>query len=114
MQLNYFSMTFFYNDTATTEIYPLSLHDALPIYLVARSRFDQHLRRTADFERRQRRERRVRAYGGGAEADYELRAPVAHDALDSTAIRARSCAMSAAIASAAEHVTNEMESPGPS
>src|SRR3712207_7604854 len=25
---------FFFNDTATTEIYTLSLHDALPIYLV--------------------------------------------------------------------------------
>src|SRR2546428_7529722 len=25
------SIYFFYNDTATTEIYPLSLHDALPI-----------------------------------------------------------------------------------
>src|SRR2546430_13044210 len=25
---------FFFNDTATTEIYPLSLHDALPIYFV--------------------------------------------------------------------------------
>src|SRR3712207_8765910 len=25
-------MCFFFNDTATTEIYPLSLHDALPIY----------------------------------------------------------------------------------
>ena len=25
-------MFFFFNDTATTEIYPLSLHDALPIY----------------------------------------------------------------------------------
>src|SRR3712207_8452249 len=25
-------MIFFFNDTATTEIYPLSLHDALPIY----------------------------------------------------------------------------------
>src|SRR3712207_7344901 len=25
-------MTFFFNDTATTEIYTLSLHDALPIY----------------------------------------------------------------------------------
>src|SRR3712207_7867257 len=29
---------FFFNDTATTEIYTLSLHDALPIY-------DDHLRR---------------------------------------------------------------------
>src|SRR3712207_9235195 len=26
---------FFFNDTATTEIYTLSLHDALPIYFVA-------------------------------------------------------------------------------
>src|SRR3712207_9015886 len=26
-------MFFFFNDTATTEIYTLSLHDALPIYL---------------------------------------------------------------------------------
>src|SRR5258708_9573101 len=26
---------FFFNDTATTEIYTLSLHDALPIYVVA-------------------------------------------------------------------------------
>src|SRR5436309_14380088 len=29
---------FFFNDTATTEIYTLSLHDALPISLVARLR----------------------------------------------------------------------------
>src|SRR2546430_15335649 len=29
---------FFFNDTATTEIYPLSLHDALPIYSVAAGR----------------------------------------------------------------------------
>src|SRR5580692_12567363 len=27
-------LLFFFNDTATTEIYTLSLHDALPIYLV--------------------------------------------------------------------------------
>src|SRR2546430_5782961 len=27
---------FFFNDTATTEIYTLSLHDALPIFLVPR------------------------------------------------------------------------------
>src|ERR1035437_10786310 len=27
------SLLFFFNDTATTEIYTLSLHDALPIYL---------------------------------------------------------------------------------
>src|SRR2546427_1373539 len=28
-------MFFFFNDTATTEIYTLSLHDALPIYVLA-------------------------------------------------------------------------------
>src|SRR5258708_15015452 len=29
-------MIFFFNDTATTEIYTLSLHDALPIWLLHR------------------------------------------------------------------------------
>src|SRR2546430_14907390 len=28
-----YSLFFFFNDTATTEIYTLSLHDALPIYI---------------------------------------------------------------------------------
>src|SRR3712207_7051687 len=32
--------SFFFNDTATTEIYTLSLHDALPICLYARSSSD--------------------------------------------------------------------------
>src|SRR5256885_12806014 len=31
MRLRYFLFFFFFNDTATTEIYTLSLHDALPI-----------------------------------------------------------------------------------
>ena len=31
--VDYFSC-FFFNDTATTEIYTLSLHDALPILLI--------------------------------------------------------------------------------
>src|SRR3712207_7689187 len=30
------SFLFFFNDTATTEIYTLSLHDALPIYVARR------------------------------------------------------------------------------
>src|SRR3712207_9003509 len=30
------SLCFFVNETATAEIYPLSLHDALPIYLLPR------------------------------------------------------------------------------
>src|SRR2546426_7001955 len=33
-----FLFFFFFNDTATTEIYTLSLHDALPIYPDPRSR----------------------------------------------------------------------------
>src|SRR3712207_7493964 len=47
MKTNYgTSSIFFFNDTATTEIYTLSLHDALPIYPqdpVARAR--RHARR---------------------------------------------------------------------
>src|SRR5256885_16516578 len=31
------SLFFFFNDTATTEIYTLSLHDALPIFLARRT-----------------------------------------------------------------------------
>src|SRR5690348_18024438 len=34
MSLLHFSSSFFFNDTPTTEIYTLSLHDALPIWLV--------------------------------------------------------------------------------
>src|SRR5258708_23572533 len=34
------SSFFFFNDTATTEIYTLPLHDALPISLVARAAAD--------------------------------------------------------------------------
>src|SRR5438270_557866 len=33
-QIYYFFHSFFFNDTATTEIYTLSLHDALPILTV--------------------------------------------------------------------------------
>src|SRR2546422_7306520 len=35
---------FFFNDTATTEIYTLSLHDALPISVVASSRLGSNSR----------------------------------------------------------------------
>src|SRR5260370_26093263 len=37
-----FSVFFFFNDTATTEIYTLSLHDALPIYLVREFSLGRH------------------------------------------------------------------------
>src|SRR3712207_7807090 len=33
------SFFFFFNDTATTEIYTLSLHDALPIFLIVEKGF---------------------------------------------------------------------------
>src|SRR6185436_8481555 len=35
LSLNEACLPFFFNDTATTEIYTLSLHDALPIWSVA-------------------------------------------------------------------------------
>src|SRR3712207_7490287 len=41
--MNVWRLIFFFNDTATTEIYTLSLHDALPIWL--RSRAYRGLRR---------------------------------------------------------------------
>src|SRR5437660_9178411 len=51
--VTHFALFFFFNDTATTEIYTLSLHDALPIFAAAgaerrRHRFDRlrsHYRR---------------------------------------------------------------------
>src|SRR6516162_11957519 len=39
-----FLIFFFFNDTATTEIYTFSLHDALPIYSDHRPRRAQHRR----------------------------------------------------------------------
>src|SRR5258708_15693174 len=39
--MNGSSVIFFFNDTATTEIYTLSLHDALPIYLRTQRRLAQ-------------------------------------------------------------------------
>src|SRR2546421_13047962 len=37
---NFFLFFFFFNDTATTEIYPLSLHDAFPISRLGSSNTD--------------------------------------------------------------------------
>src|SRR3712207_8620096 len=50
---------FFFNDTATTEIYTLSLHDALPILRF--SRYDQFVvpRARSGVDREQRRARRA-------------------------------------------------------
>src|SRR5215467_243944 len=40
----FFSLFFFFNDTATTEIYTLSLHDALPIQALANAGLHTHER----------------------------------------------------------------------
>src|SRR2546427_11566368 len=45
--LHYFLFFFFFNDTATTEIYTLSLHDALPI--LRAEKFSRHLEENAIF-----------------------------------------------------------------
>src|SRR5687768_18551417 len=39
----HYTSVFFFNDTATTEIYTLSLHDALPIYLLDRRNECRHI-----------------------------------------------------------------------
>src|SRR3712207_8125928 len=43
-----FLLCFFFNDTATTEIYTLSLHDALPISLGDLHQEDREVRRDQD------------------------------------------------------------------
>src|SRR5258708_22454578 len=50
---------FFFNDTATTEIYTLSLHDALPISVQQRAGADQHHGAGRVLQRRQPVEGRV-------------------------------------------------------
>src|SRR2546426_2996840 len=62
------SFFFFFNDTATTEIYTLSLHDALPISVPAQQRSEQPVRRR-QYSHRHPRQRRadpaVYSHGGG-------------------------------------------------
>src|SRR2546422_1799231 len=55
LRLPFISFFFFFNDTATTEIYTLSLHDALPICVVCgwsglQSRFKQRVLRNFGIE----------------------------------------------------------------
>src|SRR5256885_13813381 len=64
---------FFFNDTATTEIYTLSLHDALPI-LMASARCDSYTRRYAHLSHH-RRARRRRALRRSEEHTSELQSP---------------------------------------
>src|SRR5205823_2984558 len=53
-------LSFFFNDPATTQIYTLSLHDALPIY-----EFRQNARETADMFERVGIETAAETYGRG-------------------------------------------------
>src|SRR2546421_9897526 len=67
-----FCVFFFFNDTATTEIYTLSLHDALPIsrFLARLDQHDaarvRHALRLQRLDRRERGEGRVAVVGGAA------------------------------------------------
>src|SRR6476620_12761435 len=56
--VNLSSAIFFFNDTATTEIYTLSLHDALPIYRVPHPAGRRH-------DHQHRRPRRCLPHPGG-------------------------------------------------
>src|SRR3712207_6942730 len=58
----------FFNDTATTEIYTLSLHDALPIWRRAPRRRGSRPRRRSGRSRAARSRRRARARGSRARA----------------------------------------------
>src|SRR5258708_39670553 len=51
---------FFFNDTATTEIYTLSLHDALPIYVPVWSHLEHALEEIGVWPMPNRHEERVR------------------------------------------------------
>src|SRR5256885_5765788 len=81
--LHTFLFFFFFNDTATTEIYTLSLHDALPISRCSRE--DAHAQ--CSFERGQRHCR------------------------GSKSVRRRSRSLSEGIAPRSEEHTSELQSP---
>src|SRR2546430_13661446 len=61
------AIVFFFNDTATTEIYTLSLHDALPIYAASQGR-----RNTSAKRRGERRGTGQRSTGRSEEHTSEL------------------------------------------
>src|SRR3712207_8118402 len=67
-------MGFFFNDTATTEIYTLSLHDALPIFPVApASRWPHPQRRRRPLPRPPLARRPPARLGGGRAARFVTR-----------------------------------------
>src|SRR5438067_3486243 len=64
---------FFFNDTATTEIYTLSLHDALPIYHAAAGRVARIYprERAGDLEKTARRGPALAANGRGQRSKHQ-------------------------------------------
>src|SRR5256885_17030653 len=103
MSLLSFSVFFFFNDTATTEIYTLSLHDALPIYRACdalpgvlhrhaphRARLLRNALRAARRPRtapaRGGADRALRAPGGGADPLRALRLALVAQALEAEAL----------------------------
>src|SRR5690349_23677210 len=75
----FFSVSFFFNDTATTEIYTLSLHDALPIYGGRRRRVPQR-----------QREGELRPQGDGAQQVHRRHAQARRGRLDRKSTRLNS------------------------
>src|SRR5256885_6623731 len=52
LDISAISIVFFFNDTATTEIYTLSLHDALPIFRGAFSEARDYKKSWEDYDKR--------------------------------------------------------------
>src|SRR2546426_7230517 len=71
------SSFFFFNDTATTEIYTLSLHDALPICPATGSAATMPASRSSSWSRYTRRRRRYSSKGAARSEEHtsELQSP---------------------------------------
>src|SRR3712207_9401213 len=64
------SFFFFFNDTATTEIYTLSLHDALPIWVIVEQHGDNEVKTEAIIKIRIGEERIVRHAEGNRSEEH--------------------------------------------
>src|SRR5436305_11995989 len=63
---------FFFNDAATTEIYTLSLHDALPIFVLAPKRPWLRFRRVAESEGRRQDRKSTRLNSSHVRISYAV------------------------------------------
>src|SRR3712207_7528893 len=70
--MNEYFMIFFFNDPATTEIYTLSLHDALPIYRRTSRSATAPMRRSGSVRRRRPLDLR---WGGSDDVGYPTGRP---------------------------------------